>query len=224
LEAVLFDFDGVIVDTEGPAYQSWSELYASFGPQLPLATWSSAIGTVGAFDAKAHLEALIGRPLSHLDVERRGRRKVELVAMQGLRPGIAALVHEAASSGIKLAIVSSDSASWVSGNLERLDFRLQWTALVTADGDTNRAKPRPDMYVEALSRLGVDPHAAVAVEDSPNGVAAAKEAGLFCLAFVHPITAQLDLSAADKRVDSLDGITIATLAEWLDGQDGTERP
>jgi beta-phosphoglucomutase-like phosphatase (HAD superfamily) len=222
LRALLFDFDGVVIDSEGPAFRSWAELYGSFGVELSPADWSAAIGTVGGFDPIGHLEDLIGHPVDPAAIQRRWQRKVELVATEGLRPGIADLVHEASSLDVRLAIVSSDTAAWVSENLARLDLVGVWAELVTADGDRNRAKPRPHLYLEALNRLDVPAIAVVAIEDSPNGIAAAKAAGLYCLAFANPTTASLDLSAADRRVDSLDGIDVDALATWLKRHNGEQ--
>ena len=99
-------------------------------------------------------------------------------------------------------------------HLERLALRHRFTHVVTAGGAL-KAKPAPDTYLEACARLGVDPGAALAVEDSPNGIAAAKAAGLTCVTVPNTITQGLDLSAADLRLSSLADRTLADVLAQL---------
>jgi beta-phosphoglucomutase-like phosphatase (HAD superfamily) len=107
--------------------------------------------------------------------------------------------------------VSSSTNAWVAGHLERLDTVDAWACIVCANGDAARAKPRPTLYLEALDTLGVAPEAAIAFEDSPNGVTAARAAGIFCVAVPNSVTAQLDLSAADLLVESLEAVPLGDL-------------
>jgi beta-phosphoglucomutase-like phosphatase (HAD superfamily) len=114
---------------------------------------------------------------------------------------------------LKLGIVSSNDRVWVDVHLSRLEIADTWDVIITADGDTERAKPNPAMYVEALTALGVGPTEAVALEDSPHGVAAAKAAGIFCVAIPNEVTAELDLSGADLTVGSLEALPLEQLLE-----------
>jgi HAD superfamily hydrolase (TIGR01509 family) len=215
IRALLFDFDGLLLDTESACYRAWCELYGTHGHELTLDVWSAAIGTVGGFDAAAHLAALTGTELTSEAREAKRRRELDLCELEELRPGVTQLLDEAGRRGLATAIVSSSEQNWIEGHLEPRGVLHRFDAVVCANGDRERAKPRPTLYVEALGRLGVTAEQAVAFEDSPNGVAAAKAAGLPCVAVPNEITGALDLSAADVVAASLADVDLDVLAEGL---------
>jgi HAD superfamily hydrolase (TIGR01509 family) len=212
IEALLFDFDGLLVDSESVAFQTWQEAYREHGAELAVERWAAAIGTVGGFDPLEHLEESLGRAIDREAVERAQReREHALAVVQPFRPGVVEYLAEARERGIRVAIVSSSSNAWIAGHLERLETVDGWACIVCANGDAARAKPRPTLYLEALENLGVAPEAAIAFEDSPNGVAAARAAEIFCVAVPNSVTAQLDLSEADLLVESLEAISLREL-------------
>jgi len=213
LRALLFDFDGLIVDTETPALASWRELYAEHGHELTLERWSAAVGTIDGFDPVAHLRELAGGVDLDEALARRTARELELVEVEQLRPGVLEYLEEARRRGLAAAIVSSGSRPWIDRHLARLERAEHFEHIVTADGDAARAKPQPVLYLEALARLGVAADDAVAFEDSPNGVRAAKAAGLFCVAVPNSVTAALGLDEADVVVSSLAELPFARLLE-----------
>ena len=215
IRALLFDFDGLLLDTEGPCYRSWCEVYERHGQSLALAEWSAAIGTLGGFDAAGHLARLTGVELDEAAREAKRQRELDLCDVEEMRPGVAELLEEADARGLARAIVSSASEDWITGHLRKRGLLERFDALVCANGDRERAKPRPTLYLEALARLGVPAGAAVAFEDSPNGVAAAKAAGLLCVAVPNEITDKLDLSAADLVLPSLAEVELDALARTL---------
>jgi HAD superfamily hydrolase (TIGR01509 family) len=217
IKALLFDFDGTIVESEGPAYRSWQELYAEHGHELEMSDWAGALGTLGGFDAIAHLEALIGAELPERDdlVTRRRLRKRRLVEAEGFRAGVERYLADAEELGLMVAIVTSDSNEWIDWNLKRLGRSEGWACIHCADGDRAKAKPDPYLYLAALASLGFDADQAIAIEDSPNGVAAAKAAGLFCVAVPNAITGQLDLSDADVILGSLEDLPLEELLAGL---------
>lgn len=214
VRALLFDFDGLIVDTESPAFAAWQRLYAQHGQELSLERWSAAIGTIGGFDALAHLETLVGEPLEHEVIEA-GRLKHELTLVEAeeLRPGVAEYLADAERLGLRKAIVSSGSRPWIDRHLRRLERLYGWDAIVTADGDEDRAKPSPTLYLEALDALSVEAAEAIAFEDSPNGIRAARAARIYCVGVPNAVTAGLGLDAADLVVDSLASLPLAQLLE-----------
>ena len=106
----------------------------------------------------------------------------------------------------------------MAGHLARLDRADGWDCLVAANGDASIAKPKPTLYLRALELLGIASAEAVAIEDSPNGVLAAKAAGLYCVAVPNPVTAGLDLSAADVVVDALTDLPLDELLTLADGR------
>jgi HAD superfamily hydrolase (TIGR01509 family) len=211
--ALLFDFDGTILETEGPSYRSWQELFDEHGLELTLDAWSVTVGALNLVDPVAMLEEALGRELDGDGLRRRRmRRKLELVAEEALRPGVEQLIADARRHGLRLGIVTSATGEWVRRHLSRLHLDEAWDLIVAADGDPERAKPAPVVYLEALEALDIEPHAAIAIEDSPNGVRAAKAAGIPCVAVPNPITRRLDLSHADVVLDTLDGVGVGDLA------------
>jgi len=205
IRAFLFDFDGLIVDTELPARTGWEWLYRRHGHELPRERWATLVGTIGAdFDPMTYLEELVGGPLDRAALdEERYAHEVSLIEAERLRPGIADYLAAAKRHGLKRAIVSSSSRQWIEGHLARLEEAVGWDAILAADHDPARAKPHPHLYLEALDRLGVAAGEAVAFEDSPNGVRAARSAGIFCVAVPNEVTRDLALDEADLLVPSL---------------------
>ena len=204
VRAFLFDFDGLIVDTEVPSRAGWAHVYEAHGHELPPEKWALVVGTVGAWDPMEHLEELVGEPLEHERVTAARRaHEFALIDDEELRPGIRDYLVEAERRGLKRAIVSSASRAWIDMHIARLAPEVHWDAIVTADHDPQRAKPRPDLYLEALELIGVDAADAVAFEDSPNGIRAAKAAGIFCVGVPNDVTRSLGLEEADLVVESL---------------------
>ena len=215
IRGLLFDFDGLLVDTETPARLVWEELYREHGHELPHDRWATLIGTIGApFDPLGHLEELVGRRLDEQALTTRRRaREYELIDLEELRPGVEQYFAEAERLGLSTAVVSSSDDEWIARHLGRLGHLEGLDTIVAANGDTERAKPRPDLYLEALARLELKAHEAIAFEDSPNGVTAAKAAGLVCVAVPNPMTATLALDDADLVLDSLADVPLAELLE-----------
>jgi HAD superfamily hydrolase (TIGR01509 family) len=207
IRAFLFDFDGLLLDTEFASRAGWQLLYREHGHELPTDLWATLVGTTHApWDPMAHLEELVGAPLEREALnERRYAHELALIEAEELRPGIADYLAAARRLGLRRAIVSSSSRRWVDMHLERLEEAVGWDAICTADGDPVRAKPAPTLYLEALELLRVGAGEAVAFEDSPNGVRAAKAAGVFCVAVPNVVTRDLGLeeAGADLVLDSL---------------------
>lgn len=206
VRAFLFDFDGLILDTELASRAGWEWLYREHGHELPAKLWATVVGTHGAWDPMEHLEELVGRPLERETLnERRYAHEIAMIEAEELRPGIEDYFAYARAKGLRRAIVSSSSRRWVDMHLERLEQAVGWDAICTADRDAARAKPAPTLYLEALELLGVPAGDAVAFEDSPNGVLAAKAAGVLTVAVPNEVTRELGLeeAGADLVLDSL---------------------
>ncbi len=218
LEALIFDFDGLIVDTESTVLQSWAEVYAEFGHELPMDDWIRSIGAdygPETFDPCADLEARVGQRLDWETIQaRRYAREIALANRQPPLPGVIALLDDARRHGLRLAVASSSSHRWVDGHLQRLGLFDRFNAVVCAD-DVARAKPAPDLFLKAVDLLGVPPRSVVVLEDSANGVIAARAAGLFCVAVPTELTRRLDLSAASMRVQSLAELNVDLLNRAL---------
>jgi HAD superfamily hydrolase (TIGR01509 family) len=215
IRGLLFDFDGLLIDTETPSRLAYEELYREHGHELPLDKWATLVGTIGAeFDPDAHLEQLVGTPLDRERMTQRLRaRERELSDLEDLRPGIEDYLADAERLGLKTAIVSSSTREWIARHLERLDRVNSWDAIVAADGDVERAKPQPTLYLDALDALGLQPHEAIAFEDSLNGIRAAKSAGILCVAVPNPITETFALDEADLLLGSLEELSLVELLD-----------
>ena len=215
VRGLLFDFDGLLIDTETPARLAYEELYREHGHELPLDKWATLVGTIGAeFDPDSHLEELVGRPLDQVALaERRRAREFELCDLEDFRPGIEDYLAGAESRGLKAAIVSSSDTDWIARHLQRLDRHHGWDAIIAANGDAARAKPQPDLYLEALEALGLEPAEAIAFEDSLNGIRAAKDAHIFVVAVPNPITQTFALDEADLLLESLADMPLGELID-----------
>jgi HAD superfamily hydrolase (TIGR01509 family) len=214
LEAILFDFDGTLLDTESIDLRTWTEVFDAHGVAVPLDRFALRIGTLTGPNEFDELDALLEAPCDRDAVTAtRRRRELELLELEPLRPGVGQFLEAARDLGLRVAIVSSSSRSWIQSNLERLGLVDGWATIVCADGDTTRCKPSPALYLEALELLGVAANEAIAVEDSPNGIASARAAGIFCVGFPNDVTSTLDLSQADLVVESLGDVSLADLLE-----------
>ena len=218
IRALVFDFDGVIADTEGPEYRAWQETWAEYGHELTLEEWVQCIGTndPDGWHPLTALAALMGEGFDTDDANRRRQQRHHpaIHALAEPLPGIVALLDQADEAGLRTAIASSSGDDWVPVLLEQLGLTDRFEHLSIYDG-TCPAKPAPDLYLRACDHLGVEPGEAVAFEDSPNGIAAAKAAGLWCVAVPHEITEGLDLSAADLVIPTLGGVALDRLLEQL---------
>ena len=224
IRAIIFDFDGLILDTEEPVLRSWVEVYEEHGKELPFERWVEIVGstTIG-FHPQRHLEELLGRPLSQEVLDRRVGRRTEFVQAKQLLPGVLQHIDEAGALGLKLGVASSSTTEWVKGHLARLGILDRFHCVRCRD-DVANAKPAPDLYLAVLECLQVSAAEAFAIEDSPNGIAAAKQAGLRCVAIPNTITASLDLTRADVLLSSLSEVTLAQLLTRVEPQktaDGT---
>jgi putative hydrolase of the HAD superfamily len=194
LRAVLFDFDGTLLDTESVALLTWRAAYNDLGLELNETTWLDTLGT----DAdRYNTLALAAGPGFDRDGCRQRRREHEarLVAELAPRDGIEEVLDALARAGVRLAVVSSSPSSWVREHLARSGLASRFDVVITRE-DAPRAKPHPDLYAAALVALSIDATDAVAVEDSLNGVRAATAAGIPCIALPNAVTARQDLTSA----------------------------
>jgi HAD superfamily hydrolase (TIGR01509 family) len=177
--------------------------------------WGEVIGRGHEhFDPYQDLVAKLGHDLDREAVlSGRRARHLEMVAELEILPGVREALAEAKGLGLRLGVASSSSRAWVTGHLERLE--LDGFTCVRCRDDVKEAKPDPELYLSVCACLGVRPEQAIALEDSANGIAAAKGAGLRCVAVPNPMTVGLDLSAADLRLTSLADLSLAELLEKL---------
>ncbi|GAA3797935.1 HAD family hydrolase [Streptomyces coacervatus] len=212
-KALLFDFDGLICDTERAAFRSWQETYDAMGQTFPPSLWRTMAGNAHGEDlAASDLAARIGQPLGPRALDKRRQRKLELSQAEPLRPGVADLLEQAERLGVMCAVVSSSRREWVHPHLSRLHVRPFFTAVVTGDM-VARTKPAPDAYLLALHTLGVSPNEALAFEDSPTGVRAAADAGIDCIAVPNAVAFDAAYQGASQQVTSLTDFSLDALSD-----------
>lgn len=211
-QAVIFDLDGLILDSETPDYLSWKEVYARHGLDLTVQDWA---GVVGRRDIDLYA------PLRerNADIASEGearRRRLATLFEEYLAPapGVTNLIDQLRSAGIPLGLASNSDGAYVFDVVKRLGLRGAFDAVVARD-DVARAKPAPDIFLAAVSRLGVEAPSCVAFEDSQPGVAAARAAGLKCIAVPTVFTRHHDLRAADLVVLSLEAVTVEILTRLV---------
>jgi HAD superfamily hydrolase (TIGR01509 family) len=221
--ALIFDFDGLLVDTESTALQAWREQFAVHGVEFPLEVWNRYIGSQGSQQAMlgAVRDGGIEFDDAELLAEWRGRHN-GIVNSEHLRDGVREFLDDAVARGLPMAVASSATRDWLDVHLERVGVRGLFAAVCARDN--GRVKPAPDIYLAALDALGVGAGDAIAFEDSPNGVTAAKAAGIFCVAVPNPVTSGLALDHADLRVSSFTEISVSTLIELFRGGPGYAPP
>ena len=214
IRGLVLDFDGLIIDTERPVYEAWRWVFEQHGcDPMPIDEWATCIGTPDAWDPLDKLAAR-GVEIDRAVVEARRTIGRAVLDEEGPRPGVVELLVAAREMELPMAIASSSPTDWVVPLLERLELS-DWFGFVACFRDGIRGKPHPDLYLEACEAIGVTPSEALAFEDSAHGVAAAKAAGMRCVAVPHALTAGLDFSAADLVVDSLASISLPELVnQW----------
>lgn len=212
IQAIVFDFDGTILDTESVAYDAFRGIYEGYGMELSLERWAQGIGTWGGFDPYADLEQGLGKPVDRDEIRRNYEMTyAERVENLALRPSVRETLDEARRLGLKLGLATSSYRHMVVPHLRKYGLEPYFEAVHTAD-EVERVKPDPALYRLAAASLGVRPDEAVAIEDSVNGLRAAKAAGLYGLAVPNPLTAFMDFSEADLVLPSL---ADRPLRDWL---------
>lgn len=204
IRALVFDLDGTVVDTESPIFDAWTRIYREHGHEMPRELWRSRIGTDGrGFDPLEYLEEKVGRRLDReaVKAQRLAYRDVLMESMQP-RPGVRELVSAAKAAGVAVAAASSSPEYWVSDRLRDAELLHAFDALRCRE-HVEHTKPDPALFRAAVEALGVTPDAAIAIEDSPNGVTSAVGAGLYTVAVPGPMTLGMDFSHAHAVVESL---------------------
>lgn len=224
IKALIFDFDGLILDTEWPEYQNWQEIFRAHGTELPIEMWAHAVGSgfTEQFEPFTYLEGLIGKAVDRekLGAEKH-RRDTELIAQQPVLPGVVPILQRAKRLKFKTAVASSSSLAWVRGHLGRHGLLDYFDVLRTRDDVTN-IKPDPELFLATCDALNVAPNEAIIFEDSPNGVLAARRAGIFVVAVPNPVTAQMVIEAPNLLITSLADLSLETLIAEVENHGATE--
>ena len=219
IEAIIFDFDGVILETETPDYETWRDEFAGHGVELDRSLWTGFVGgSPGTFDPYEHLEELTGHVVDRdLVGKRRRKHYLSRVETSPILPGVVDYMAGTKALGLKLGVASSSGRQWVAGHLTKRDL-IRYLGAVRCRDDVTNVKPDPELFLSAAAALGVAPEQCVVIEDSANGVTAAKRAGMYCVVVPNSMTKDMAVDHADLRVGSLGEVTLPDMIGRLDGQ------
>ncbi len=217
IKAFIFDFDGLILDTEDACYQAWQEIYKKFGASLPLDKWLLCIGTSDdACDPIGILASATNFQIDHAEIRadhsKRYREKTRLLTPKA---GVIEFLKWAKSNGFQTAIASSSIRNWVESHLQDLGIRYLFDIVLTKD-DVSTVKPNPELFISAKSKLNLLDYEAVIFEDSYNGIVAGNQANLYTVAIPNRMTKNMDFSAANLVLKSLNAITPLNLLKTLE--------
>ncbi|HUH98378.1 MAG TPA: HAD family phosphatase [Anaerolineales bacterium] len=215
ISALIFDFDGLILDTETAEIRTWESIYAEYGCPFPHDEYIKTVGGYGIsnFDAALHLHDLTRGPLTADLLRLRFRNESgDEIKRSPILPGVTDILRQAKHRGMKLAVASSSPHSWVDTHLTRLGLFEQFDQILCGDDVApGRTKPKPDLFLKALERLNVRADQALVFEDSPNGVEAANAAGIAVVAVPNPTTSRLPFKGEYLELKSLADLPLADL-------------
>jgi HAD superfamily hydrolase (TIGR01509 family) len=211
VQAVVFDFDGLLMDTETTMVDSWRAEWAHHGLELDLSDFWPGHGGDITDTRYEQLAAAVGAGFDRAESHaRRVAHRDRLHSELDFRPGIREWVSAARELGLTVAIASSSPRPWVHGHLERVDAIDHFDLIVTGD-EVGTHKPDPAIYELALRRLAVPASEAIAVEDTAHGVAAAQAAGMFAVAIPNPFVSEADVAAAGLVLSSAEELVFSDL-------------
>ena len=211
--ALVFDYDGLIVDSETPEYECWNKVFADHGLALPVEEWVHVVGGAVVVDMRQELELRLGRRVDWAVVDQaRLEHHHRLFSRQPLLPGVQALFDQGRRRGWRIGVASNSTQGWVKPGLERFGL-WPYVGALRARDTAARPKPHPDPYLEVLAELGARPGLSFAFEDSAPGIAAAKAAGMTVICVPNALTRHHDLSQADRILDSLAEFTLPETLE-----------
>lgn len=212
IKALVFDFDGLILDTETPSYHAFRQIYEEYGIDLSLETYSQCIGTsYSAFNPYTYLAEQTGQAINHDETRARFRQIYEaLLEREQLRPGVMEYLEAGARLGLQIGIASSSSITWIKPHLERFGISKYFSSITTSDVVQN-VKPDPELYLLALQSLNVTGPEAISFEDSLNGLKAARAAGLNCVVVPNEVTSHLAFADHDLMIASMKELPLEQL-------------
>jgi putative hydrolase of the HAD superfamily len=220
ITALIFDFDGLILDTETAEIRSWQNIYAEYGYPFPHDEFIQTVGGYGisTFDAALHLHDLTRGSLNADVMRLRFRNESgDAIRRSPILPGVTNILTEAKRRHLKLAIASSSPHSWVDAHLTRLSLFQQFDKIIcNNDVPPGRTKPKPDLFLKALEQLNVRANEAVVFEDSPHGVEAANAAGIAVVLVPNPTTALLPFKGEYLKLKSLADLSLADMLAYFD--------
>ncbi|HZH62897.1 MAG TPA: HAD family hydrolase [Metabacillus sp.] len=216
IKAIIFDFDGLILDTETHEYEVLSEIFREHECELPLDIWGKLIGTKSDFNPYTYLEEQAQKKINHSELKMVEKERFnKRIQQENARSGVVDYLDAAKELGLKVGLASSSNYEWVSTHLSRLNLLERFECIRTSDY-VEHVKPDPSLYLETAKCLGVKPEECIAFEDSANGALAAKRAGMKCVTVPNSVTKGLEFCEVDHRVESMAQMELKELLVLLD--------
>jgi HAD superfamily hydrolase (TIGR01509 family) len=211
LQGILLDFDGLIIDTETPIFQAWEQKFKEYDQELLLEEWADIIGksTNQTGPIEGFLNSIGEENKRNEILQEVKQKESELLQQKQPLPGVEDLLNKAMGLGLQLGIVSSSDQDWIHSNLKRLGL-LDYFGHISSADEVEIAKPDPALYNLGVKKTGLSREKVLVLEDSPNGVLAAKRAGLFCIAVPNQLTSQLNFNNNGGAPD----LILASLLEF----------
>lgn len=216
IRALIFDFDGLILETEWPVFDAWRECYEHHGHELDLKKYAACVGSdVTSFDPVEDLELRYSKPIDWGQWDKKRRESIsEKLKNRPALPGVVEILEAANELGLLCAVASSSPRSWVEPFLEKLNINHHFVSTHCLD-DVTKPKPDPELFLAAAKELKVEPHEALIFEDSLNGLIAAHAAGIPCVVIPSPVTEHLEFEGASIRLKSLEEMSLKEIIERL---------
>lgn len=216
IRAVVFDFDGLIIDTETPSYHAFCEVYREYGAELPLAEYAKCVGTShDLFNPYTYISDCLGETIDP-EVVRTKFQAIysKLLFESALRPGVMDYLKTARKLNLKTALATSSTISWIEPFFNQFQLTEYFDYVTTAD-EVSKVKPDPELYLKSLSKLQVAADEAVSFEDSLNGFNAARTAGLHCVVVPNEMTRQFAFADYDLLIDSMTDKSLEEVIAFL---------
>lgn len=212
LEAIIFDMDGVLVDSEYTYFQSKSQILREAGHEVEDSYHFQFMGTTSDYMWEK-MKQEFSLPLSVSDyVQQMTAFRQAMIQRDGIRviPHVQEFVKGLSQSGLKLAVASSSSLAEIKVNLAEIGLSEYFSEVVSTE-EVKNSKPAPDVYLAAAERIGVMPENCLGIEDTKNGTGAVHNAGMVCVGFANPVFPKQDLAFADTVVSSFAELTADSL-------------
>ena len=215
IKGIIFDFDGLILDTETHHFRILQDMFTAHGSELPIERWQQEIGTHTGFSPFRYLEEQIEREIERSKLQRQVKEKFHAtLEAEKARAGVEDYLKAAKELDLKVGLASSSDYRWVSSHLKNLGLYDSFDCIKTSD-NVEKVKPDPALYLEAAYCLGLQPKECLAFEDSANGALAAKSAGMDCVIVPNEVTHTMDFCSVEHRLASMADMPLHEVIEHV---------
>ena len=211
IKVLIFDFDGLVFDTETYDLESFKLLYSRYETSFPLEQWLISVGSKLHFNPYEKL--LTEQPILKLDDLRKERMEIykAIIHNQSPREGVIEYIEVARKHQLQIALASSSTRDWVMYHLNCIQLQNEFDCIYTAD-DVNEVKPSPELYQKVLDHYQIKPNEALVFEDSPNGSLAAIRAGIQCIVVPNQVTEKMSFdNRISRKIHSMKEVSLESL-------------